>query len=393
MSETFPVLLITGPRQAGKTTLLQKLADRERAYVTLDDPAVRNLAKTDPDLFMQRYKPPVIIDEIQYAPEILPYIKMRVDRDRVQGGYWLSGSQTFQSMKGVSESLAGRVCVMSLLGLSNSEINGVASEPFTTEPARLTSRLTHAVKMELPEVFERIYRGGLPALYANDSVGLESYYASYVATYLARDIRDLSQVGDETAFYNFMVCIAARTARPIVYEELANEVGVSAPTIKKWISMLTSSRIIELVPPYHNNLLKRATKTPLLHFLDTGLAAHLLRWSSPETLERSSMAGAFFESWVFSEVYKSYVNAGKIPPLYYYRDKDKREIDMVLNYDGKLFPIEVKKSAALIGADAVRHFRLLETGGLERGEGAVVCMYGDVLPINAQDSYVPAWLV
>jgi predicted AAA+ superfamily ATPase len=391
ISKSFPVLLVTGPRQVGKTTLLKYLGG-DRNYVTLDDPAARALAKRDPGLFLQRYKAPVTIDEIQYAPEILPYIKMRADNDRRNGDYWLTGSQMFHAMKHVSESLAGRVGIMNLLGLSSAEINGLASEPFTTETARLTERLRKAPKMELPDIFERIFRGGMPALYANPDIDADAFYASYIAAYLERDIRDLTQVGDETAFYNFMICVAARTAKPVVYEELAGEVGISAPTAKKWLSVLVSSHIVALVQPYLGNPLKRVTRMPLLHFLDTGLAAHLLRWGGPETLERGAMSGAFFESWVFGEIYKSYVNAGRIPPLYYYRDKDKREIDLLLHYDGTLFPIEVKKSASP-GADAVKHFKVLESSGLRRGAGAVVCMYDDVLPIDRQDCRVPAWLI
>jgi predicted AAA+ superfamily ATPase len=391
-SETFPVLLITGPRQAGKTTLLQKLGNGERAYVTLDDPEARMQAKSDPALFLQRYQPPLTIDEIQYAPELLPYIKMNVDRSRRCGDYWLTGSQMFHAMRDVSESLAGRVGIMNLLGLSNAEINNVPNEPFTTGMPRLIERMKTAKPMSLTEIFGRIYRGGLPALHARPNTDLDTFYSSYAATYLQRDIRDLSQVGDETAFYNFMVCAAARTAKPVIYEELARECGISAPTAKKWLSVLVTSHIVALVQPYYNNAIKRAAKTPLMHFLDTGLCAHLLKWGSAETLERGAMSGAFFESWVFSEIYKSYANAAKTPPMYYYRDKDKREIDIVMNYDGALFPVEVKKSASP-GKDAIKHFHALEQSGLPVGNGAVVCMYGDVLPIDRQNCYVPAWLI
>jgi predicted AAA+ superfamily ATPase len=392
VSRTFPVLLITGPRQAGKTTLLRKLGEGDRAYVTLDEPEARMQAKTDPALFLQRYKPPVTIDEIQYAPELLPYIKMNVDRSHKCGDYWLTGSQIFQAMRDVSESLAGRVGIMNLLGLSNAEICGIQNEPFTTDMSRLIARKNIVREMSLTEVFERIYRGGLPALYARPETNLDTFYSSYIATYLQRDIRDLSQVGDEMAFYNFMICAAARTAKPVIYEEFAKECGISAPTAKKWLSVLVTSHIIALVQPYYNNALSRVTKMPLMHFLDTGLCAHLLKWGSAETLERGAMSGAFFESWVFSEIYKSYVNAAKTPPLYYYRDKDKREIDIVLNYDGTLFPVEIKKSASP-GKEAVKHFHVLEQTGLPIGNGAVVCMYGDVLPIDRQNCYVPSWVI
>ena len=255
ISATFPVLLVTGPRQVGKSTMLQKLAEPTRAVVTLDDLDVRLLAKTDPGLFMQRYRPPVIIDEIQYAPELLPYIKMEADKSQANGGWWLTGSQPLHLMEKVSESLAGRVGIMNLLGLSTSEIEGVPSKPFTVDSTRLMERLNLAKKRGLNEVFDRIFKGSMPKLYMDPNVDWEVYYRSYVSTYLQRDIKDLAQVGDELSFYQFMIAVAARTARPVVYEELAQEVGISSPTAKKWLSIQVSSHIVALVHPYHNKAL------------------------------------------------------------------------------------------------------------------------------------------
>ena len=399
----FPVLLVTGPRQVGKTTLLKQIAEDSRKYVTLDDPEVRMLAKRDPALFMQRYTPPVIIDEIQYAPELLPYIKMSVDSSKRKGDFWLTGSQTFHTMKNVSESLAGRVGILKLLGLSNSEINGVSSAPFLPNPDAMMQRISEARRMDLIQTFERIHKGSMPMLYTYE-FDSEIFYRSYVNTYLQRDISDLTQVADETSFLNFMTIVAARTAKPIVYDELAREAGISAPTAKRWISILVSSNIIALVQPYHNNALKRATKMPLLHFLDTGLCAYLLKWSNPEVLERGAMSGSFFESYVFSEIYKSWLNAGKEPPLYYYRDKEQHEIDILILHDGIIYPIESKKTASP-GVESVKHFRVLEPitdpkkfGGLEGfkteiGTGTIICMATDLLPLDSKNWYVPAWLV
>ena len=404
ISNTFPVLLLTGPRQVGKTTLLQHLSEPVRTYITLDDPDVRFLAKNDPALFMQRYTPPVIIDEIQYAPEILPYIKISVDRSKNKGDFWLTGSQMFHMMKNVSESLAGRIGIVNLLGLSGSEIDHIPSEPFTTSPEKLMNRMKTAHKMSLADIYERIFRGGMPALYTGDEINLEVFYSSYINTYLQRDIKDLTQVADEMSFFTFLVAVAARTGKPIIYDELAKETGISAPTAKKWLSILVSSRMVALVQPYHNNVLKRIVKTPLLHFLDTGLCAYLLKWGNAAILERGAMAGSFFESWVFSEIYKSYLNAAKEPPIFYYRDKDKKEIDLLLHYDGVLYPIEIKKSASP-GSEAVKHFKVLDPvtdparfGELEQyklavGTGAVVCMANDLLPIDQKNWYVPAWLI
>ena len=293
---------------------------------------------------------------------------------------------------------------MNLLGLSGNEIDKVGSEPFTTSPHRLLSRMGMVRKKELHEVFNRIFFGSMPALYATEGIDRETFYASYVNTYLQRDIRDLTQVADEMKFLSFMTAVAARTARPVVYGELARDADISAPTAKQWLSVLHSFHIIALVQPYSNNVLKRVVKNPLLHFLDLGLCAYLLKWGSGMTLEKSMMAGPFFESWVFSEIYKSYLNAGKEPPLYYYRDKDQREIDLLIIQDGTLCPVEVKKSANP-GRDALRHFKVLEPaigpGGpgspqqfkMEIGEGSVICMADDLLPLDERNWCVPAWLV
>ena len=410
VSKMFPILLVTGPRQVGKTTLLLKMAEAQqndgiaRKYVTLDDPDVRYLAKHDPALFLQRYSPPVLIDEIQYAPELLPYIKMSVDRSRKKGDFWITGSQAFHLMKNVSESLAGRVGIINLLGLSDAEIYQEPSEPFQTDAGYLMKHLSVKRKRDLNEIYRRIFKGSMPELYADENVDWETYYRSYVDTYLQRDIRDLTQVADEMQFYNFMTIVAAQTSKPVVYEELANATGISAPTAKKWLSILVSSHIIALVHPFHNNALKRVVKMPLIHFLDTGLAAYLLKWGNSEALEKGAMSGAFFESYVFSEIYKSYLNAGKEPPIFYYRDKDKKEIDLLLYQNGILSPIEIKKSASP-GKAAIKNFKVLEPvtaepahAGLESlkveiGTGSVICMANDLLPLNEKNWYVPVWLI
>ena len=404
-SASFPVMLVTGPRQVGKSTMLERLAEPNRKIVTLDDPDIRYLAKSDPALFLQRYTPPVLIDEIQYAAaELFPYIKMAVDKSKRNGDFWITGSQAFVMMQNVSESLAGRVGIINLLGLSTNEINALSSEVFTTESDRLMKRIEKAKKFDLNSLYFRIFKGSMPKLYADNNVDLEMYYRSYIDSYLKRDIKDLTQVADEMAFYNFMTVVAARTAKPVVYDEIARECGISSPTAKKWLSILMSSHIIALVQPYYNNLLKRVTKMPLLHFLDTGLCAHLLKWGNPEALERGAMSGAFFESYVFSEIYKSYLNAGKEPSIYYYRDKDKKEIDLIIYENGTLYPIQIKKSASP-GKDAIKHFGVLESvtepekfGELSQtkmkiGNGAVVCLANDLLPIDAKNWYVPAWMI
>ncbi len=410
ISGMFPVLLVTGPRQVGKTTMLRKLAEEEQAagihrnYVTLDDPDVRFLAKNDPALFLQRYKPPVLIDEIQYATELLPYIKIHADSTHKPGDIWITGSQVFYMMKNVGESLAGRVGIMNLLGLSDAEIYGEESAPFRTDGSWLTERVAKKKPRDLNEIYRRIFLGSMPEMYTNEHMNPETYYRSYVSTYLQRDIHDLTQVADEMQFFNFLTVAAAHTAKPVVYEELAAAAGITAPSAKKWLCLLVSSHIIALVQPYHNNALKRVVRMPLLHFLDTGLAAYLLKWGNPEALEVGAMSGAFFESFVFSEIYKSYLNNGIEPPIYYYRDKDKKEIDLLLFYDNTLFPIEIKKSASP-GKSAIKNFHVLDPvadpgrfEGMESlkaniGTGSVICMASDLLPIDRKNWCVPAWLI
>ena len=329
---------------------------------------------------------------------------MHVDRTKRKGDFWITGSQAFHLMKNVSESLAGRVGILNLLGLSAAEIYGTPSEPFVTEPEQLMRRMNKVLHRELREIYAGIFKGSMPEMHAEATIDWETYYRSYVNTYLQRDVNDLGQVADKMEFYNFLTIAAAHTAKPVVYEELAAATGISAPTAKKWLSVLVSSHVIALVQPYANNLLKRVVKMPLLHFLDTGLVAYLLRWGNPEALEAGAMSGAIFETYVFSEIYKSYINEGKEPPIFYYRDKDKREIDLLLYKNGTLYPIEVKKAASP-GKSSAKSFHVLapvespekfgETKDLKVniGSGSVVCMSSDLQTIDEKNWLVPVWLI
>jgi uncharacterized protein len=393
IAKTFPVLLVTGPRQVGKTTLLKHIAEAGRNYVTLDDPLQRRLAVEEPELFLERFEAPVIIDEIQYAPGLLPYIKMRVDRDGTKGAYWLTGSQMFHLMRDASESLAGRVGIVHLLGLSQAEISSRPSVPFLPTKEILAIKRKETEKGSLPEVFAAIQRGSLPALFAGENrPEVEQYYSSYVQTYLQRDIKDLSQVGDELAFLRFLTAAAARTGQMLQYADLARDIGISQPTAKKWLSLLVTSGIVTLVEPWYSNTLTRMIKSPKLYFLDTGLAAYLTRWTTAEALEAGASSGAFFETFVVSEIMKSWYNAGKSPPVFYYRDKDRNEIDLILEADGELHPVEIKKSANP-GKDAIAAFRVLATTGKSVGSGGVVCCATEYLPLDAKNSIIPWWMV
>ena len=407
VSETFPVLLVTGPRQVGKTTILESMMEPGRKKVSLDNPTIRATAKNDPELFLQRYAPPVLIDEVQYAPELFPYIKIIVDERKQKGDFWLTGSQMFKMMESVTETLAGRAGIVPMLGLTNSEINGQQFPQFEIDPEALIKRLGSVKPMSVSDVFERIFKGSMPLIHQDTNVNLQIFFESYLDTYISRDIRNLEQVANETAFMNFIKVVAARTATVVNYEALANEVGISAPTAKSWLSILVSCGIVALIQPYSNNALKRVIKSPRMYFLDTGLCAHLMGWGSPTVLENSSMSGEFFETWVVSEIIKSYYNSGKRPPLYYYRDTNKKEIDLIIYQDGTVYPIEIKKGTAPQGATKNFHVlnpiennpdeedRFKGTAHLKTkiGTGAVICLSSDILPIDKKNWYIPAWLI
>lgn len=393
-STQFPVILLTGARQVGKTTLLRQLSQEARTYITLDDPLVLSLAKTDPALFMQRFSPPVLIDEIQYATELLPYIKIAVDRAGQPGLFWLTGSQQFHLMQGVSESLVGRVAVLHLLGLSRRELAGQGREaaPFLPTPDEIARRSAQSSRLSLQDLYRRIWRGALPAIALNDSVDRDLFYGSYVQTYLQRDVRDLARVGDELAFLRFLRASAARTGHLLNLADLARDADVAPNTAKAWLSILQTAEIAYLLEPYHSNLSQRLVRAPKLYFLDTGLASYLTEWASPQTLEAGAMSGSILESWMVGELLKSYWHNGRRPPFYFYRDKDHREIDLVIVQDGVAYPLEIKKTASPSREDA-RHFSALERLGLSVGPGGVVCLAEQWLPLSASAHSIPAWVI
>lgn len=393
-SRQFPVVLLTGARQVGKTTFLRHQFEGERGYVTLDDPVIRTLAQDDPALFLDRYAPPVLIDEIQYAPQLLPLIKLRVDEDRRPGAYWLTGSQQFQMMQGVSESLAGRVAIVNLLGFSNRERHRLALdvEPFLPVVDRLAPRQASPGPVALADVYQDIWLGGYPALVAGPVTDRDLFYASYLQTYLQRDIRDLARVGDEASFLRFLKACAARTAQLLNLSDLARAADVSVNTAKNWLSILEASWQVMLLQPYHSNVTKRLVKAPKLYFLDTGLCAYLTEWSSPQTLEAGAMAGAIFETHVFAELLKSWWHRGRQPQLHYYRDKDGKEIDVLFIEDGTFYPIEAKKSASP-RKDWVSAFSRLDQFGLKVGPGAVVCLAREPVPVTARCEAIPVGFI
>lgn len=392
ITASFPVVLVTGPRQVGKTTLLQKRSAHDRIYVTLDDPLLRELATNEPALFMQKYAPPVLIDEIQYAPQLLPYIKMRVDADKKPGAYWLTGSQMFSVMKGVSESLAGRVGILPLLGLSYDELSGnCIQQPFSPSNEYLQEKMAQSRSLDVRTLYSHIFKGGMPYMHGS-VVERNTFFSSYISTYIQRDIRDLRQVADEMTFYSFLTSIAARTGQLLNYADVSKELGISAPTVKQWISLLVSSGIIFLLEPFHSNIHKRMIKSPKVYFLDTGLCAYLTRWSDSDTLEAGNMGGAILETFVVSEIIKTYYNAGDIPRIAFYRDSNGNEIDLLIQGNNIWHPLEIKKSAHP-DRNVVKTFAVLDELHLARGNGGILCLCDTVIPISTTDSYIPMRLL
>lgn len=385
LSKQFKVVLVTGARQVGKSTLL-KHCDENRNYVSLDDLSERELAINEPKLFLETHKAPLIIDEIQYAPELLSYIKLIVDKSDKKGQYWLTGSQQFHLMKNVSESLAGRVGILDLMGLSLAELSQTPNnEPFFPDLEYIEKRRENHKNYSTSDIFKIIYNGSFPALNNQDEFqDRNAFYSAYIRTYIERDIRDLSSISNEMKFLNFIRVVAARTGQVLKYSELANAVDISAPTAKTWLSVLVSSNIVYLLEPYYRNITKRMTKMPKIYFLDTGLCSYLTGWSSPEVIEKGAMNGAFFETFVVSEILKSYRHNGERPLIYWYRDTQQKEIDLLIERDGKLHPIEIKLTSNP-NKSMLKHFNILDN----QGYGGLICMRESDIPLTEDVSAIP----
>ncbi|OFW81025.1 MAG: ATPase [Alphaproteobacteria bacterium RIFCSPLOWO2_01_FULL_40_26] len=392
-SKSFSVLLITGPRQVGKTTLLQISAEKNRKYVTLDDLNARNMAQNDPALFIKTYKPPVIIDEIQYAPQLFSYIKIAVDREKKKGMFWLTGSQKFHLMKGITETLAGRVAILDLLGLSQAEIDDRKTNKPFIPTASWIKQAKKNPKKQPEEIYRQIWQGSFPFVNVDKSEKTrQRFYSSYVQTYLQRDVRDILKISDETAFYNFLSAIASRTGQLLNYNDLARDVGIDNKTVKSWLSVLETSGLVYVLNSYHSNLSKRLVKAPKIYFLDSGLCSYLTRWTSVESLQSGAMSGAILETHIFTEILKSYWNAGMEANFYYYRDADQKEIDLIIEADNTLYPIEFKKTATP-SPNLVANFSSLKKFNKKIGHGMVICFVEEAIPLSREVTAIPiGWL-
>lgn len=395
LTKTWPAILLTGPRQSGKTTMLKSLAEKEkigREYVSLDDLTMREMAKNDPKLFLQLHKPPVLIDEVQYAPELFTYIKIHIDEHHNPGDFLLTGSQIFRLMHGVQESLAGRVAVLHMSPLSQRELISAQPRPFSTCFEALVEDSKNISPLTTPEIFERIWNGCMPGLAGGAYTDRNIFYSSYLSTYIERDVRELSGTIDALKFSRFITAVAARAAQMVNYQAIADDAEIDKATAKKWLEILETLGIIFLLHPFSNNVLKRTIKSPKLYFYDTGFVCYLTRWSSPEVAESGAMSGALLENFAVSEIMKSYQNVGETPYMHYYRDRDAREIDVILEGDGKLCPLEIKKTTTP-DKRITRAFKLIDKSPLELGTSAVLCMTDKLSAFDSKNLIVPIWLI
>lgn len=395
LSKSFPVILITGPRQAGKTTMLRHLADSEsqqREYVSLDDLNLREMAQNDPALFLQLHRPPILIDEVQYAPNLFIYIKKMVDEHHVAGEFWLTGSQIFKLMRSVQESLAGRVALLHMSPLSQREISGLQPKAFSVDLNSFIEDSRTVSAVSTPQLFNTMWQGCMPGIVSGKYTDRNIFYSSYISTYVERDVRELVGTVNALKFNRFITAVAARAAQMLNYNAVAEDADIDVSTAKSWINILETLGIIFLLHPYSNNVLKRTIKTPKLYFYDTGLVCYLTKWSSPEVAENGAMNGALLENYTVSEIVKSYQNVGREPYLYYYRDRDSKEIDLIIEGDGKLCPLEIKKTA-LPDKRLVKVFEVLNKSPLQVGAGAILCMAEQFGAIDRNNLIVPIWMI
>lgn len=394
MSSFFKAVLITGARQVGKTTILKHLAEgQKRTYVSMDNTMARTLAKSDPVLFFQTYKPPIIIDEIQKAPELFEQIKIMCDESEERGLFWLTGSQQYNMMKNVRETLAGRIGILELYSLSKNEVDGIQfPNEMDFSLACLQQRQACTGKNDVVDVFDHIWRGGMPdAIYA-DAEQRQEYYNSYIETYLMRDVSEEGGITDSVRFRKFLNACAALVAEQVNYKTLAEAAEISQPTAKEWLRLLQGLGIIYLLQPFANNELKRLAKTPKLYFCDTGLCAYLSMWLTRDTLMNGAASGHYFENYVIIELVKNFSYSSVKANLTYYRDSNAKEIDVMVEENGLIHPLEIKKSANPDRRE-IKKYEIIDKTNLERGSGGIICMCEEVIPIDGKNCFIPCNLI
>lgn len=390
LGKMFSVVLVTGARQVGKTTMLTEYG-KKFDYLTFDDPFMKRKLKESGINFLERYKLPLILDEVQYSPEIFHYLKIKSDALKKKGIYFMSGSQQFKMMQNVTESLAGRVGIINISSLSMREINNEKFfDTLVVDEKYLKKRKKSLTSFTENKVWDIIFRGGMPELVSMPQYKKDRYFSTYINTYLERDVRDLKQVGDLSKFSNFLIAVAARTGQLLNKKEISKDVGIDEKTVTKWLSILVASNIIYLLQPYHNNVLKRMVKTPKIYFLDTGLCTYLASFETSKTLMNSSFAGHIFETFVISEIIKSYYNRGVLePPIFYYRDKNMVEIDLVIMKDRTLYPIEIKKYTNFNSGD-MKSFKILSrVKDAKIGCGGIICMNSELTKLENGNYIIP----
>ena len=394
ISRDYSCLLLIGPRQVGKTTMLEHLMEgSERQKVTLDDAENRRLAQSDPALFLEMHPAPVLIDEVQYAPQLFSYIKISVDNGAAPGSYWLTGSQAFQMMELAQESLAGRTAIVHMSALSQSELYGDGTtEPLSINPEKLSHRKEHLSSCNSMEMYERIWKGGMPGHRSGRYTDRDVFYSSYIQTYINRDVSDMIPGVDKLLFADFIRAAACRVGQLLNTHDIAQDVGVSDDTAKRWLQVLEKSEVIFYLRPYSNNLLKRTVRTPKMYFFDTGLAAYLTKYASPEILMNGAINGAILENYTVAEIRKTWLNSARECLMHYYRDRDTNEIDMVIEADGELHPLEIRKSTNP-GTELASAFKVLDKGSVPRGTGAILCLREEMSAIDRNTFILPIWMI
>ena len=386
-----PVTLITGARQVGKSTIAFEFEKMGYSYVSLDNARERETARRDPDLFLQLHPWPVIIDEVQKAPELFESIEEIVNNEKRKridnyGMFILTGSQSYKLMKGVTESLAGRVSIIHMMPLSRNEILG-RDEPVFDFDLKNIQKRANDNPLTVIELFDNIVKGFYPELYSNSGLKLQKFYSDYVETYIERDVSDLVNVKDKLLFMHFMELVASLTGEEIVYDNIAKILGVDKKTVMSWLSILIAGNIVYLLEPYNEmSIAKRIVRRPKLYFTDTGLACYLARLTSGEILQNSNFSGRFVETYIINELRKSYVNNGIEPHFYYYRDNNMNEIDLVIIQDGKLHRVECK-SGIKFNNSAVKGFKQLDKTNYQIGAKAIICNTDKIYPLD-DDVYV-----